>query len=135
VNVSFASTSGVKSTYSLGHANTGILDCEGLVLLVGDDVDPEILAGLELTRVGEGLISDLVEGIGTVGNQFSQEDLLVGVHCVDDQGEKLRDLSLELEGFARHGCGCLVSGAKRCQQMISEDIEEIAMCCDGVGVN
>jgi hypothetical protein len=92
-------------TYSLSHPNTGIADGEGLVLLVGDDVDTEVLARLELTRVGKSLISDLVESIGTVGNEFSQEDLLVGVDCVDDQGEKLRDLSLELEGFARHDCG------------------------------
>jgi hypothetical protein len=125
----------VKSTYSLGHTNTGVLDSEGLVLLVGDDVDTEILAGLELTRVGEGLISDLVKGIGTVGNQLSQEDLLVGVDCVDDQGKKLRDLSLELEGFARHDCGGLVSAAKRCQQMILEGIKVITMRCDSEGEN
>ena len=125
----------MQSTYSLGHTNTGVSDCEGLVLLVGDDVDTEILAGLELTRIGEGLISDLVKGIGTVGNQLSQEDLLVGVDCVDDQGKKLRDLSLELEGFARHDCGCLVSGAKGCQQMILEGIEVIAMCYDAVEEN
>jgi len=36
-------------TYSLGHANTGVPDCEGLVLLVWDDVDTEVLAGLKLT--------------------------------------------------------------------------------------
>ena len=96
-------------TYGLGHTNTGIADGEGLVLLVWDNIDTEILAGLEFTRVGEGLISDLVEGIGTVGHKFSQEDLLVGVNCVDDQGEKLRDLSLELESFTSHDEGLFVS--------------------------
>ena len=39
---------GAQITYSLGHANTGIADGEGLVLLVGDDVDTEILAGVQL---------------------------------------------------------------------------------------
>ena len=34
-----------------------------------------------------------------VGDEFSQEDLLVGVDGVDDEGEQLRDLSLELEGL------------------------------------
>jgi hypothetical protein len=93
------------STYSLGHANATIADGECLVLLVWDDVDTEVLARVELTRVGEGFISNLVESIGTVGDEFSQENLLVGVDCVDNEGEKLRNLSLELESFARHDCG------------------------------
>src|SRR5258708_38537364 len=94
---------GSQLTYSLGHTNAGISDGEGLVLLVWDDVDAEVLAGIELTRVGEGLISDLVKSIRAVGNQLSQEDLLVGVDGVDDEGEKLRDLSLGLKGFTGHG--------------------------------
>lgn len=92
-------------TYSLGHTNTSITDGEGLVLLVGDDVDTEVLARVKLARVGEGFISDLVESIRTVGDEFSQEDLLVRVDCVDNEGEKLRNLSLELESFSRHYCG------------------------------
>ena len=90
-------------TYSLGHANTGILDGEGLVLLVGDDVDPQILASVELARIRERLVPDLVKSIGRVGDNLSEEDLLVGVDGVDDEGEELRDLSLELESL-RH-CG------------------------------
>lgn len=92
-------------TYGFRHTNTSIPDGEGLVLLVWDKVDTKVLASIELTRVGESLISDLVESIGTVGYQFSQEDFLIGVDCVDDEGEQLRDLSLELEGFAGHSCG------------------------------
>ena len=42
-------TVGWQITYSLGHANTSVTDCEGLVLLVGDDVDTQILTGLKLT--------------------------------------------------------------------------------------
>jgi len=94
-------------TYSLGHTNTGILDGKGLVLLVRNDVDPQILARVEHGRIREGLVSELVEGIGAVGNELSKEDLLVGVDGVDDEGEKLRDLSLELEGF-RHLVGYYV---------------------------
>ena len=90
-------------TYSLGHTDTGIADGEGLVLLVGDDVDAEILAGVQLAGVRQGLIADLVESIGSVGDKLTKEDLLVGVDSVDDEGEKLRDLSLELEGLGgRH---------------------------------
>lgn len=90
-----------ECTYSLGHTNTGITDGKGLGLLVGDNVDAQILARVELARVGERLVADLVEGIGGVGDKLSQENLLVGVDGVDDEGEKLRDLSLELESL-RH---------------------------------
>lgn len=92
------------ATYSLGHTNTGIPDGESLVDLVGDDVNSEVLARVELARVRKGLVSDLVEGIGSVGDKLSEEDLLVGVDSVDDEGEKLRDLSLELESLS-HGVG------------------------------
>jgi hypothetical protein len=88
-----------KVTYSLGHTNTGIPDGEGLGLLVRDDVDTEILARVELGGIRQRLIADLVKGIRGVGDQFTQEDLLVGVDSVDDEREKLRDLSLELESF------------------------------------
>ncbi|KAG2005182.1 hypothetical protein GB937_009016 [Aspergillus fischeri] len=89
----------------LGHTNTGITNGEGLVLLVGDDVDAEVLARVELGRIRQGLVADLVEGIGGVRDEFSQENLLVGVDSVDDQREKLRDLSLEFKGFRRHDGG------------------------------
>ncbi|KAK1237457.1 hypothetical protein MKX08_003082 [Trichoderma sp. CBMAI-0020] len=81
-----------------------VLAMNGLGLLVGDDVDAQVLARVELAGVGQRLVADLVQGIGGVGDKFSQEDLLVGVDGVDDEGEKLRDLSLELEGL-RHDCG------------------------------
>ena len=89
----------LRGTYSLGHANTGIPDGQGLVGLIGDDVDAEILARVELAGVGQGLVADLIQSIGAVGDEFTQEDLLVGVDGVDDQAEKLRDLSLELESL------------------------------------
>ena len=89
------------ATYSLGHADTSIPDGQGLVFLVRNDVNAEILAGVQLARVGERLIADLVEGIGGIGEEFSQENLLVGIDSVDDEREQLRNLSLELEGL-RH---------------------------------
>jgi hypothetical protein len=96
----------VVDQVGLGHANTGIPDGQGLVLLIGDDVDAEVLARLELGRVGQSLVTDLVQGIGGVGDQFTKEDLLVGVDSVDDERQELRDLSLELEGL-RHDGGYL----------------------------
>ena len=90
-------------TYSLGHTNTGVPDGQGLVLLVRNDVDAQILVGVKLGGVGESLIADLVQSIGGVGDQLTQENLLVGVDGVDDEGEQLRDLSLELEGLGHDG--------------------------------
>ena len=96
------------STYSLGHTDTGITDGEGLVLQVGDDVDAQVLARVELGGVREGLITDLVQSIGGVGDKLTKENLLVGVDGVNDQRKQLRDLSLELEGL-RH-CGGVGGG-------------------------
>lgn len=67
---------------SLGHTDTSVADGEDLVLLVGDDTDEEFLLRVELRRIGEGGVTNLVEGIGAVGNQLSQENLLVGVEGV-----------------------------------------------------
>jgi hypothetical protein len=97
------------STYSLGHTNTAILDGKSLVDLVGDDVDSQILAAVKLAWVCERLISDLVQGIGAVGDKLSQEDLLVRVDGVDNEAQKLGDLSLELESLGSHYCGlCMI---------------------------
>lgn len=94
---------GMVCTYSLGHTDTGIADGEGLVDLIGDDVDAEVLASIELAGVGQGLVPDLVERIGSVGDELTEENLLVGVDGVDDEREQLRDLSLELEGLRHDG--------------------------------
>ena len=69
-------------TYGLGHTDTGITDGEGLSLLVWDDVDTEVLAGVQLVGIRQSLIADLVEGIGRVGDEFTEEDLLVRVEGV-----------------------------------------------------
>ena len=111
----------VVNHISLGHANTGILDSQGLGLLVGDDVDAQFLAGIELARVGQGLVADLVESIRGVRDKLSQENLLVGVESVcafgqclfrhskacrgvrtDDQVQELADLSLEAKALGGH---------------------------------
>jgi len=54
---------------------------------------------LEGVWVCEGLVSDFIEGIGGVGDEFSKEDFFVGVEGVDDQGHQLGDFGLEGEGF------------------------------------
>lgn len=86
----------VVDEVSLGETNTGILAIkevsipiskhgesilapwnihdEGLVLLVGNNVDPEVLLGVQHRGVAQRLVSDLVKSIGSIGNQFTQED-------------------------------------------------------------
>ena len=50
----------IRQTYSFGHANASILDGKSLCLLVGNDVDAEVLAGVELAWVGESFIANFV---------------------------------------------------------------------------
>ena len=72
----------VVDEVGLGHADTGVADAKDLVLLLGGDADVELLLGLEDGGVGEGRIADFVEGVGAVGDEFTKEDLLVGVEGV-----------------------------------------------------
>lgn len=60
-----------------GHTDTRVDDSEDLVLLVGDDTDVQVLASVEGGGIGEGRVSDLVEGIRGIGDDFPKEDLLV----------------------------------------------------------
>ena len=66
----------------LGHTDTGVPDTEKFVLLVGTDTDVKLLFGVENGGVGQGRVTDFVESIRTVGDQFPQEDLLIGVEGV-----------------------------------------------------
>ena len=72
----------VVDKIGLGHTDTRVDDGENLVLLVGDDPDAELLSGIEDGGVGKGGIADLVERVGRVRDQFTEEDLLVGVEGV-----------------------------------------------------
>jgi len=85
------------------HANTGVPDGEGVVGSVGNDLDSEVRLSLELLGLGDTLVSDLVEGVRGVGNELSQEDLLVRVESVDDERHQLLDVGRECKDFFTHG--------------------------------
>lgn len=110
----------VVNEVGFGHANTCIADAEELVVLVRGDADVEVGFGFEGLLVGKRGIADLVEGVGGIGDDFTKEDLLVGVKGVyrwaldcgdsrggprvelrrtDDEIEELADLSLEAKAF------------------------------------
>jgi hypothetical protein len=55
-----------------------------------------------LLWLGDRVVSDLVKGIGGVGNELSKEDLLVGVESVDDQTHQLLNIGVERENFFGH---------------------------------
>ena len=52
------------------------------------------------------LISDLIESVRGVGDELSEEDLLVGVEGVDDERQQLVDVALE-------GCAGRAAGWRR----------------------
>mmetsp|Transcript_28036 Transcript_28036/g.47539 ORF Transcript_28036/g.47539 Transcript_28036/m.47539 type:complete len:303 (-) Transcript_28036:65-973(-) len=84
---------------SLGHTNPRVNDCQGLVGLVWHNVDEEVGLLVQHGLVSQRLVPDLVQSIGRVGDQLSQEDFLVRVEGVDDQAHQLVDLCLKVVGF------------------------------------
>ena len=52
-----------KSSNYLCHADSGVLDGQGLGLPVGGDLDEEILSSLQFGGVGKGLITDFIQSI------------------------------------------------------------------------
>ena len=44
--------------------------------------------GLDLVGVGNGLVTDLVQGVRGVGDQLAQKDLLVRIEGIDNQTSK-----------------------------------------------
>jgi hypothetical protein len=95
----------VTDEIGLGHTDTGILNGKGVVGLVRDNSDSEFGLRLELLGLGDTLVSDLIKSIGGVRDEFSKEDLLVGVESVNDEGHQLLDIGAESEDFFGH---CLV---------------------------
>ena len=53
----------VVDQVSLGHADTGVLDGQGLGLPVGGDLDEEFLCRLQFGSIGKGLITDFIQSI------------------------------------------------------------------------
>ena len=66
----------------LGHTDARVTDSENFILLIGNDEDIQVLAGVEHRRFREGGIANFVEGVGGVGDELTQEDLLVGVEGI-----------------------------------------------------
>ncbi len=68
-----------------GHADAVVTDGEGSGVLVGNQLYLPIRVVLQDRLVGVGLEAGLVHGVGGVGDEFPEEDLLVGVERMDYQ--------------------------------------------------
>ena len=66
----------------LGHTNTSVADSKKLVLLVGHNSNVQFLLSIKNRGFRQRRISYFVESIGTVRDDFSEEDLLVRVESV-----------------------------------------------------
>ena len=102
------------------HTYAVITDGDGVVLLVPGEVhgNPIVPLPLQQAVIGQGLETQLVDGITGVGDQLAQENLLVGVQGVNHQMKKLLGLGLETQGFLAYVC-ChgILSSVQGCSQV------------------
>ena len=89
-----------------GHADAVVSYRDRARVAIERDVDLQIAVALVETVVGQGLETELVRGVGGIGDQFPEEDLLVAVKRVDHQIQQLPDLGLEFVRLFHLGCLC-----------------------------
>ena len=89
----------------LVHADAVVADGQGAGGLVRLQLDGEIAAAEADVFVGQRQIRQLVDGVGGVGNNFTQEDLLMRINGVDHQIQQALGFCLKL--FLCHTCHVL----------------------------
>jgi hypothetical protein len=85
----------VRDQILLVHADAGVGDGEGLLLLVELQIDARIEGKALVRIVDQRQVAQLVERVGGVGNELAQKDLRMGVEGVDDQLQQLADFGLK----------------------------------------
>ena len=83
----------------LAHADAAVGNGERLGRLVGGDDDIEQRRLFQQGRRGNGLIAQLVQRIGRIGNEFAQENIPVGINRMHHELQKLGHFRLECVGF------------------------------------
>ena len=73
------------------------------VVLADRDTDAEWRPVGDQGWIGDGLVAELLAGVGRVRDQFAQEDLALGVDGMDHQIEQAGDIRLEHVGAWRRG--------------------------------
>lgn len=66
----------------LGHADATVAEGENFILFVWDDANEELLFGIEGRRFCERGVANFVQSIGAIGDNFTKENLFVGVEGV-----------------------------------------------------
>ena len=92
------------------HADAVVGDRDGARRLIEADANFELGIVFKQILAGQRLEAQLVAGVGRIGDQLAQEDLLVAVQRVDHEVEQLLDLGLKSECFlAGRGFHCRIS--------------------------
>src|SRR6185312_12784834 len=81
------------------HADAVVAHGDGGRLQIPDDVDVQLAVAGQESGLGDRLEAQLVAGVGGVGDQLAQEDLLVRVQRVGDQAQDLGNFGFELASF------------------------------------
>ena len=84
----------------IGIVHADAVVAEGAGLLIGADGDGKILPLHAHLLIRQGAVAQLVDGVGGVGQDLPQEDLLMGVDGVDHQLQQT--LGLRLKFFSFH---------------------------------
>jgi hypothetical protein len=84
----------------LGHTDTSVSKCESVGGFIGDDLDFEVGLVVSDVWVSEWSVSDFVEGVWGIRDEFSKENFFVGVESVDDETHELLDISIEGKVFS-----------------------------------
>jgi hypothetical protein len=67
---------------SLGHADATVADGEDLIIIFWSYADEELLLGFENGGISEGGVANFVKSIGTIGDEFTEENFFVGVEGI-----------------------------------------------------
>jgi hypothetical protein len=81
------------------HADAVVRNGDGFRILVERDLDLQFVVVAVQGIVVDRLEAQLVGGVGSVRNQFAQEDFLVRVQGVNHQLQQLFYFCLEAKGF------------------------------------
>ncbi len=85
------------------HADAVVAHGQGARFLVKSDADGHVRVVFEQCSVMQPLETQLVACVGSVGNQFAQENLAVGIQRMDHQVQQLLYLCLEAQCFTIMG--------------------------------
>ena len=93
-----------------GHAHAVVGHGEGALIFVGEDPDAEVAPGHAHLVIRQGQEAQLVDGVGGVGDELPEKDLLMGVDGVDHHVQQPPGFRLKL--FLRHFYYILRKGFK-----------------------